>query len=112
MGYRKRDKKTDSIVETEATYAIQAPAHQQPDNQTIAKEHFKIVRGMVERLPKSEKEVFLLKFTDPDMSLKEIAETLRISENAVKVRWHRAKNTLKTWLETEYPEEFTDWFSR
>lgn len=105
------DISTDSIAETEAAYALQAPAHQQPDNQTIAKEPLEIVLNVVRHLPKSEKEVFLLKLTDPDMTLKEIARILGTSENAVKVRWHRAKNTLKTWLDIEYPEEFTDWFN-
>jgi RNA polymerase sigma-70 factor (ECF subfamily) len=106
------DISTDKIAETGVAYAFQAPAHQQPDNQTIAKEHLEIVLSVVEHLPKSEKEVFLLKLADPDMTLKEIAQTLRTSENAVKVRWHRARNKLKIWLGTEYPEEFTDWFSR
>ena len=105
------DLSTDRIMETDAAYTVQAPAHQQSDNQTIAREYLEIVCSLAERLPKSEKEVFLLKLADPDMTLTEIAQTLRISENAVKVRWHRARNKLKTWLETEYPGEFTDWFS-
>ncbi len=100
----------DGVAETGAAYTVLAPAHQQPDHRAIATEQLEIVRSVAQRLPKSEKEVFLLKLADPDILLKEIAQTLGTSENAVKVRWHRARNRLETWLETEYPGEFTHLF--
>lgn len=106
------DVSEDRVAETGAAYAVLAPTHQQPDNRAIAKEQLEIVRSVAERLPQSEKAVFRLKLADPGMPLKEIAQTLRTSENAVKVRWHRARNRLETWLETEYPGEFTDLFKR
>ncbi|RKU13002.1 hypothetical protein C6503_16535 [Candidatus Poribacteria bacterium] len=95
----------DSVLETRAPYA--APRDQQPDNLVIAQEHLDIVHSMVNRLPKSEREVFLLKFADPEMPQKEIAKTLRISVNAVKTRWRRAKERLREQLEAKYPGEFT-----
>ena len=98
------------MAEPGAAYAVLAPAHQQPDNRAIAKEQLDIVRSVVARLPQLEQEVFLLKLADPDMPQKEMAQTLGISENAVKVRWHRARNRLETWLETEYPGEFSHLF--
>ncbi|MXV74820.1 sigma-70 family RNA polymerase sigma factor [Candidatus Poribacteria bacterium] len=95
----------DSVLETRAPYA--APTDQQPEHLVIAQEHLDIVHNMVNRLPKSEREVFLLKFADPEMPQKEIAKTLRISVNAVKTRWRRGKQNLRKQLEAKYPGEFT-----
>jgi len=100
----------DGVAERGPAYAVLAPVHQQPDARAIAKEQLYIVRSMAKRLPRSERAVFLLKLANPDMQQKEIAKTLRIKVAAVKVRWHRARNRLKTWLETEYPGEFTHLF--
>ncbi|MCY3744428.1 MAG: RNA polymerase sigma factor [Candidatus Poribacteria bacterium] len=93
------------IAEPRSTYAI--PAYQQPEHLVAAQEHLDIVRSMVDRLPKSEREVFLLKFADPDTPQKEIAKTLGISVNAVKTRWRRGKQNLRKQLEAKYPGEFT-----
>ena len=95
----------DGVLETRAPYA--APRDQQPDNLVIAQEHLDIVRSMVDRLPESEREVFLLKFADPEMPQKKIAETLGISVDAVKTRWRRGKQNLRKRLERKYPGEFT-----
>ena len=95
----------DGVLETRASYA--APTDQQPDNLVIAKEHLEIVQRLGEQLPESEREVFLLKFADPEMPQKEIAKTLRISVDAVKTRWRRGKQTLRKQLEAKYPGEFT-----
>ena len=95
----------DSMLETRAPYA--APRDQQPDNLVIAQEHLDIVHSMVDRLPKSEREVFLLKLADPELPQKEIAKTLSISVDAVKTRWRRGKERLREQLERKYPGEFT-----
>jgi len=95
----------DSVLETRAPYT--APRDQQPDNLVIAQEHLEIVHSMVDRLPKSEREVFRLKFADPEMPQKEIAEILDISVDAVKTRWRRARERLREQLEAKYPGEFT-----
>ena len=95
----------DSVLETRAPYT--APRDQQPDNLVIAQEHLEIVQSLGKQLPKSEHEVFRLKFADPEMPQKEIAETLGISVNAVKTRWRRAREKLREQLEAKYPGEFT-----
>ena len=95
----------DGVPETKASYA--APTDQQPDNLIIAQEHLEIVQRLAEQLPKSEREVFRLKFANPEMPQKEIAKTLRISVDAVKTRWRRGKQTLRKQLEAKYPGEFT-----
>lgn len=104
------DVSADGVAEQGAAYAVPVPAHQQPDNRAIAKEQLDIVHSVAARLPQSEQQVFLLKFAEPDMPQKEMAQTLGISENAVKVRWHRARNRMKALLEAEYPSEFTELF--
>ena len=95
----------DGVLEKRAPYA--ALRNQQPDNLAIAQEHLDIVHSMVDRLPKSEREVFLLKLADPELPQKEIAKTLGISVDAVKTRWRRAKERLREQLEAKYPGEFT-----
>ena len=95
----------DGVLETRAPYA--APRDQQPDNLVIAQEDLEIVQNLAEQLPKSEREVFRLKFADPDLTQREIAKTLGISVDAVKTRWRRGKQTLRKQLEAKYPGEFT-----
>ena len=95
----------DGMAKTTAAYAV--PAYQQPEERVIAKECLEIVHSLVERLPKSEREVFRLKLADSDVTQKEIAETLDISVSAVKVRVHRGTKKLQKWFEAEYPGEFT-----
>ena len=95
----------NDLEEPRVAYA--APAYQQPEARIVAQERLEIVRSLVDRLPKSERAVFRLKFDDPDMTLKEIAETLGISVSAVKVRVHRGTKKLQKWLEAEHPGEFT-----
>ena len=51
---------------------------------------------LVDRLKEEQKAVFLLKYAH-DMSHREIAKTLGITENNVTVRLHRAKAKLLTW---------------
>lgn len=55
-------------------------------------------------LPKKERTVIHL-FYYEDMTVKEIAETLKINESAVKTRLHRARKTLKLILGDEWINE-------
>ncbi len=95
----------NDIVEPRVVHA--APAYQQPEARVISQERLEIVRNMVSRLPKSECEVFRLKFEDPNLTQKEISERLGISVSAVKVRVRRGRKKLQKWLEAEHPGEFT-----
>ena len=58
------------------------------------------IHRLVDRLPTDQKTVFLLKYAH-DLSAKEIAATLQITENNVNVRLHRAKKKLAESLEKE-----------
>ena len=98
----------DEVAESGGPYLV--PTHRQPDDLVVAQERLDIVRAVVDRFPTSEREVLLLKLTDPDMKMAEIAETLGISTGTVKVRLHRGRKRLREQLEEEYPDDFTDLF--
>ena len=98
----------DAVAESGDPYL--APTHRQPDDLIVAQEQLDIVRAVVNRFPPSERKVLLLKLTDPDMKMAEIAETLGISTGAVKARLHRARKRLREQLEEEYPDDFTHLF--
>ena len=98
-----RNVKTDPVDEIFETYMIE-PEHRSPVESIIAEEQMAIVRALAERLPESERRAFELRLEN--MTLEEIAETLDISASATKVRLHRAKAKLTTWMKAEYPGEF------
>ena len=98
-----RNVKTDPVDEIFETYMIE-PEHRSPVESIIAEEQMAIVRALAQRLPESERRAFELRLDN--MTLEEIAETLGISASATKVRLHRAKAKLTTWMKTEYPGEF------
>jgi len=56
----------------QANSVLAVPEHEWPDNRVIDAERLSLVRGLVEQLPHSEREVLLLKWRDPDMPLQEI----------------------------------------
>lgn len=102
----------DGLSEPRAAYFVAAPAHRQPEEQAIAREERDIILDLIARLPKSQREVLQLKASDPDMKMEEIADALDIKLNTVKLRLHRGRKTLATWLEAKYPGDFTHWISK
>lgn len=54
----------------------------------------------IENLPDEQKEVIML-FYFEDLTIKEIASDLKVSENTVKSRLKYAKEKLKSWIQTE-----------
>ncbi len=63
-------------------------------------ESIRIVREAIQRLPDGYKEIVTLRDIE-EMDTSEVAKLLNISEGAVRVRLHRARNALRTLL-TEY----------
>lgn len=57
-----------------------------------------LVRECIDRLPESHRQILLLRDIE-DLDTREAAGLLGISENAVKVRLHRARQALRTLLE-------------
>jgi len=65
----------------------------------IAQEQRQLIRTAVERLPKRDAEILLLKYTE-DWSYRELAEHLGTTESAVQTRLHRARARLRAELAT------------
>ena len=59
------------------------------------------VRACIEQLPESYRTVLLLRDIE-ELSTQEVAETLGVTQTAVKVRLHRARQALSTLLRKEY----------
>ncbi len=79
---------TEGPVETE-----QSP--KSPLDQVQEKEFWRQLHGLVQEMPRKEREAFLLRYVD-QLRLREIGETLRISESSAKTHLSRALKKLKT----------------
>jgi RNA polymerase sigma-70 factor (ECF subfamily) len=66
-----------------------------PLDQIQAKEFWRQLHGLVQKMPGKERETFLLRYVD-HLRIREIADTLRISESAVKTHLQRALKKLKS----------------
>lgn len=60
-----------------------------------------IVRAAIDRLPESYRAVLLLRDIE-EMSTEEAAQSLGVTENAVKIRLHRARQALRGLLEPQF----------
>lgn len=74
------------------------------EEEVIAREECCIIRQAVLKLPDKYRLPILLYYME-EMSMGEIAETLKLSPGAVKTRIHRAKKILKQKLEENHYEE-------
>ena len=63
----------------------------------IADERRQLIRTALERLPRRDAEILLLKYTE-EWSYRDLAAHLGISESAVEARLHRARGRLRTEL--------------
>ena len=111
--FRKEQRKLEigSIEGNPEAYLVDLE-HRSPIYRIIAKEQMEIVYALAQRLPISEQEVFEMKLANPKITLEEIAEKLRISLSATKVRLYRAKKKIMAWIQKEYPGEFDNIFRR
>lgn len=66
----------------------------------LAEERRAQVRKAMERLPKRDAEILMLKYTQ-DWSYKDLAEHLGVSESAIEARLHRARKRLRNQLDAE-----------
>ncbi len=60
----------------------------------LADERKKLVRQALERLPRRDREILLLKYTE-DWSYRQLAEHLGVSQSAVQARLHRARKRMR-----------------
>lgn len=87
-----------------------APTYLRPEQQAIDEDYIRIIFSMIERLPPSEKEVLRMHYDGKTNTT--IAAELDISTNAINVRLSKAKNKLRKWIETDYPEIYADLVER
>ncbi len=77
---------------------VQAPSSANPRNTAIRREKAKRLREALATLPKRDARVFALRYFE-DFSYQQIAECMKMKENAVGVVLHRARERLRTILE-------------
>lgn len=73
----------------------------QPDRIAEKSERLRLVRDAIDRLPEDHREVVLLRDMS-ELSTAEAAEILGISEGALRVRLHRARQALRSLLEVYF----------
>lgn len=103
--WRKRIVNVESLDELTENYGDMPDMHANhglPEEEALANEQVKYVHNIIESLPSKLKITLYLHFT-AELTLKEIADCLKIPEGTVKSRLHKAKKLIKEQLEgTEY----------
>jgi RNA polymerase sigma-70 factor (ECF subfamily) len=102
---RRTRQRCDSL--SEAAEVIQTNPDQDPTLQAEASTLRQTIERALEQLPQRLRAVVVLKHLE-DLSHREIAERLGISESATKVRLHRARNTLRRILPLSDEHERAD----
>lgn len=98
--YRKksfRDSKTDRDAEIE-----QIPSGEDLFKEHSVKEAYSTVREVMKNLKSDYEDMLLLHYIE-DLTVKEISEVLKITENSVRVKLHRAQESLKVHIQKVDP---------
>jgi RNA polymerase sigma-70 factor (ECF subfamily) len=87
--------------------ATRAPSSSQgPLDWLLLDERRAMVRAALDRLPRRDAEVLLLKYTE-NWSYRDLAEHLGVSESAVEARLHRARERLRIGIAVVHPRGIT-----
>jgi RNA polymerase sigma-70 factor, ECF subfamily len=108
MKLRSRRRKPEHELDDRSAQSAEAVAGLRPkaewerpgDELLESAETRAMVRRSIDRLPDAYREVLMMRDID-ELDTEETAELLRVSANAVKVRLHRARQTLRGLLEQE-----------
>jgi len=95
--YRRKRGRQRRIVEAYVRFQADGQPHspcRDPLDGLLRDERRALVRAALERLPRRDAEILLLKYTE-DWSYRELAERLGVSESAVEARLHRARSRLR-----------------
>lgn len=87
-----------------------APAHRTPEQQASDGELRLLLEEAIDGLPESYRVVFVMRDVQ-EMSTRETADCLGLSEEAVRVRLHRARKALREWLYERADTASADAFS-
>ena len=103
FGYLKKEKQSREVIQTEdvVTFFMEQEGRTSAESEMIRKEVSDKVREVLMELPQKNLEVVVLRIY-AEMSFKQVAESMGISESSAKVLYFRAKNMLKEKLEHEY----------
>lgn len=101
MRIRRRKSRPEESIEEQLPqflenghHAVEASPWVPADEALAQQETRDFVRGLIDRLPETHRTVLLLRDIE-ELSTREAAELLDLSENAVKVRLHRARLALR-----------------
>lgn len=89
----RRRKLTDRYAERNQP-SEQDNREEDPLGWLLADERRQLIRKAIERIPRRDAELLLLKYTE-DWSYRELAEKMGVSESAVEARLHRARQKLR-----------------
>lgn len=103
FGYLKKEKQSrDAIALEDVVDFYMAQGHQDStEDKLVRREVTERVREVLRELPQKNLEVVALRIY-ADMSFKQVAEAMDISESSAKVLYFRAKNMLKERLQNEF----------
>jgi RNA polymerase sigma factor (sigma-70 family) len=105
--YRRRHGRQRKLVGAfVASQASERAASHSPDplDLLLRDERRALVREALQRLPRRDREILLLKYTE-DWSYRELAMHLGVSESAVEARLHRARQRLRQAMSDRNPED-------
>lgn len=102
--YYKHIKKQNQVFAFEGQYIYEVCAEESFSkfNDDISRRELSsIIKSIIDNLPKMQYDVVILRIY-ADLSFKEIANSLNISENSAKVTFFRAKNTISKEIQDEF----------
>jgi len=102
---KRRESYESSANEFVETDVKSAPAHLEPEHVTINNEYLEIALCLMKHLSQNQRMSILL--SAKGTSQKDIAETLGITINNVKVLVMRGREKLKVLIKAKYPDDFT-----
>ena len=105
---RKKKLETQSLDNEKVFYAADNIDGGMRTNLVEAKSKATALQQAINRLGKDDSQVLTL-FYQGEQSLEEIGQIMQIDPNTAKVKLHRARQRLKTMLETNYAAEVKDW---
>lgn len=103
FGYLKKEKQSREVIRLDdvVTFFMEQEGHDTVESRMLRKEVTKKVREVLLELPQKNLEVVALRIY-AELSFKQVAEAMGISESSAKVLYFRAKNMLKERLQNEY----------
>jgi len=103
FGHLKKERQSREVIQLEdvVDFYMAQEYQDSAENQVLRKQITMKVREVLKELPQKSLEVVALRIY-AEMSFKQVAETMGVSESSAKVLYFRAKNMLKERLQNEF----------